>query len=62
MRAKEVFKPYKIYTAKIFIKQPNYVGHVDGMVNAKNQAEARVLMKRLYNVTDNEIGHLKEYK
>ena len=35
MKAKEVYKGFKSYTAKILVKNPHYSVHMDAIVNAK---------------------------
>ncbi len=36
MKAKEVYKGFKTYSAKILVKNPNYSVHMDAIVNAKD--------------------------
>lgn len=62
MKAKEIYKGFKTYTAKILVKQPNYSVHMDAFVNAQNMAQARYLIKMQYKVTDSQIGGIKEWK
>jgi hypothetical protein len=53
---------YKLWTAPIHIKQPNYVGYIDVTVTAPNMQMARQLMKAQYGVQDWHIGSTKEVK
>jgi hypothetical protein len=62
MKAKEVYKGFKSYTAKILVKNPHYSVHMDAIVNAKDVAQARQLIKLQYNVDDGRIGSIKEIK
>ena len=62
MKAKEVYKGFKTYSAKILVKNPQYSVHMDAIVNAKDVAQARHLIKLQYNVDDGRIGTIKEIK
>jgi hypothetical protein len=62
MKAKEVVKGFKTYTAKILVKQPNYSMHMDAVVNAKDVIQARYLIKLQYQVDDSRIGTIREMK
>ena len=62
MKAKEIFKGFKTYTAKILVKNPNYAVHMDAIVSAKDVTQARQLIKLQYSVDDNRIGTIKELK
>ena len=62
MKAKEIFKGFKIYTAKILVKNPTYSVHMDAIVNAKDTIQARQLIKLQYGVDDNRIGAIRELK
>jgi len=69
MRAKEIYAKskkqatqYKLWTAPVSIKQPNYVGRIDVTVTAPNAQQARLLMKSQYGVTDWQIGSVKEVR
>ena len=62
MKAKEIYPKYKLWTAPVKIKQPNYVGYIDVTVTADNQQDARRLMRSQYGVADWEIGGVKEVK
>ena len=62
MKAKEVYKGFKTYSAKILVKNPNYSVHIDAIVNAKDVDQARQLIKLQYNVDDGRIGTIKEIK
>lgn len=53
---------YKLWTAAVRVKQPNYVGYIDVSVTAPNIQLARTLMKSQYGVQDWEIGSIKEVK
>jgi hypothetical protein len=62
MKAKEVYKGFKTYSAKILVKNPNYSVHMDAIVNARDITQARYLIKLQYNVDDSKIGTIKEIK
>lgn len=62
MRAAEITRPYKIYVARVFVKQPGYTGNMDVTVTAQDLFTARQLMKRQYGIKDNVIGYIKEMK
>jgi len=62
MRVQEIVKPYKLYTARVFVKQPGYTGNMDVRVSAQTIFMARQLMKKMYGITDNVIGSIKEVK
>ena len=62
MKAKEIYPKYKLWTAPVTIKQPNYVGRIDVTVTAPNMTLARRLMKAQYGVEDWQIGSTKEVK
>lgn len=62
MKAKEIYKGIKTFTAKILVKQPNYSVHMDAVVNAKDVIQARYLMKLQYGVDDSRIGTIREVK
>jgi len=62
MKVEDVVKPYKVYTARVFVKQPGYTGNMDVTVTAQNLFMARQLMKRQYGITDNVIGSIREIK
>jgi hypothetical protein len=53
---------YKLWTAPVRIKQPNYVGYIDVTVTAANMVQARQLIKSQYGVPDWHIGSTKEVK
>jgi hypothetical protein len=62
MRAREIYPKYKLWTAPVQIKQPNYVGRIDVTVTAPNMQQARALMKAQYGVEDWHIGSTKEVR
>jgi len=62
MRASEVVKPYHLYAATVFVKQPGYTGNMDFTVTAQTHFEARQLMKKMYNIPDYRIGSLRLVK
>jgi hypothetical protein len=62
VRAKEIYPKYKLWTAPVRIRQPNYVGYIDVTVTANNMQDARRLMKAQYGVEDWHIGSTKELK
>ena len=62
MKVQEVVRPYKMWTAKVYVKQPDYVGTMDVTVTAQNQWTARILLKGMYNVPDHRITGVKELR
>jgi len=62
MRAKEIYPKYKLWTAPVKIKQPNYVGYIDVTVTAANMTDARRLMRAQYGVEEWQVGSVKEVK
>jgi hypothetical protein len=62
MRAKEIYPKYKLWSAPVTIRQPNYVGRIEVTVTADNAQDARRLMKAQYGVEDWHIGSIKEVK
>lgn len=62
MKINDITKPYKIFIARVFVKQPGYTGSMDVTVTAQNLFMARQLMKRQYGITDNVIGSIRELK
>lgn len=62
MRAKEFNPTYKLWSAPVTIRQPNYVGRIEVTVTAANAQDARRLMKAQYGVEDWHIGSVKEIK
>lgn len=53
---------YKLWTAPVQIKQPNYVGRIDVTVTAANAQQARQLMKAQYGVPDWQVGSVREVR
>jgi hypothetical protein len=41
MKAKDIYPKYKLWTGKVRIKQPDYVGYIDVTVTAPNMQDAR---------------------
>lgn len=62
MRVSDVVQPHKVYTARVFVRQPGYTGNMDVTVTAQNLFMARQLMKRQYGITDSVIGSIRELK
>lgn len=62
MKVADVVQPYKMYIARVHVKQPGYTGNMDVTVTAQNLFMARQLMKRQYGITDSVIGSIKEMK
>ena len=63
MRSKEfVIESAKLWSAKVRVSQPNYVGYVDAQVWAPNAQIARVILKQQYNIQDHHVGSVKEVK
>jgi hypothetical protein len=62
MKVQEVVRPYKMWIAKVYVKQPDYVGTMDVTVTAQNQWMARTLLKGMYNVPDHRITGIKELR
>jgi hypothetical protein len=63
MRSKEfITESAKLWSAKVRINQPNYVGYVDAQVWAPNAQIARTILKQQYNIQDHHVGSVKEIK
>jgi hypothetical protein len=63
MRLKEfVTESAKLWSAKVRVNQPNYVGYVDAQVWAPNANIARTILKQQYNIQDHHVGSVKEIK
>jgi hypothetical protein len=62
MKVADVVQPYKVYIARVFVKQPGYTGNMDVTVTAQNLFMAKQLMKQQYGITDAVIGTIKELK
>jgi hypothetical protein len=63
MRLKEfVTESAKLWSAKVRINQPNYVGYVDAQVWAPNAQIARTILKQQYQIQDHHVGSVKEIK
>ena len=62
MKAKEIYPKYKLWSAPVRIKQPDYVGSIEVTVTATNQQQARQLMRAQYGVPDWHVGSVKEVK
>jgi hypothetical protein len=63
MRLKEfVTESAKLWSAKVRVNQPNYVGYVDAQVWAANANIARTILKQQYNIQDHHVGSVKEIK
>jgi hypothetical protein len=60
MKVQEVVRPYKMFTARVYVKQPDYVGTMDVTVTAQNQWIARTLLKGMYGVPDHRITNVRE--
>lgn len=63
MRSKEfVTESARLWSAKVRVNQPNYVGYVDAQVWAPNANIARVMFKQQYQIQDHHVGSVKEIK
>jgi hypothetical protein len=63
MRLKEfVTESAKLWSAKVRVNQPNYVGYVDAQVWAPNASIARTILKQQYQIQDHHVGSVKELK
>jgi hypothetical protein len=63
MRSKEfVTESAKLWSAKVRVNQPNYVGYVDAQVWAANAQQARTILKQQFNIEDHHVGSVKEIK
>ena len=62
MRVSEITKKHKMYVARVFVKMPHYTGNMEVTVSAPNLFMARQLMKKQYNITDNVINSIREFK
>jgi len=62
MRAKDIYPKYKLWTAQVQVKQPNYTGWINATVTADSATDARRLMRSQYGVEDWQVGSVKEVK
>ena len=63
MRSKEfITESAKLWSAKVRVNQPNYVGYVDAQVWAPNANIARTILKQQYQIQDHHVGSVKEIK
>jgi hypothetical protein len=63
MRLQEfITESAKLWSAKVRINQPNYVGYVDAQVWAPNAQIARTILKQQYQIQDHHVGSVKELK
>jgi hypothetical protein len=63
MRSKEfVIESAKLWSAKVRVSQPNYVGYVDAQVWAPNAQIARTILKQQYQIQDHHVGSVKEIR
>jgi hypothetical protein len=63
MRSREfITESARLWTAKVRVSQPNYVGYVDVQVWAPNTQIARTILKQQYNIEDHHVGSIKEIK
>ena len=62
MKAREIYPKYKLWTAPVRIKQPDYTGYIEVTVTAANMVDARKLMRAQYGVPDWQVGSVKEVK
>ena len=62
MKAKEIYPKYKLWTAPVRIKQPDYTGYIEVTVTAPNMVDAGKLMRAQYGVPDWHVGSVKEVK
>jgi hypothetical protein len=62
MKAREIYPKYKLWTAPVRIKQPDYTGYIDVTVTAANMTDARKLMRSQYGVPDWHVGSVREVK
>lgn len=69
MRAKEIYAKsnrtatqYKLWSAPVQIRQPNYVGRIEVTVTAPTLRLARELIKSQYGVAEWQVGSVKEVK
>jgi len=62
MKAKDIYPKYKLWSAPVRIRQPNYTGYIEVTVTASTMQEARRLMRAQYGVPDWYVGSVKEVK
>ena len=62
MKAKEIYPKYKLWSAPVRIKQPDYTGYIEVTVTAANMVDARKLMRAQYGVPDWQVGSVREVK
>ena len=52
----------KLWSAKVKVNQPTYVGYVDATCCAPNAQVARQIFNQQYNIQDHHVGSVKEVK
>lgn len=64
MKAHEIVKrgSAKLWTARVRVQQPQYVGYIDAQVWAPNRQIARIMLKQQYRIQDHEVGSVRELK
>ncbi len=62
MKSKEIYPKYRLWSAPIRIKQPNYVGLIRATVTADTMQDARRLISAQYGIPGWRIGAVKEVK
>ena len=63
MRSQEfITESAKLWSAKVRVNQPNYVGYVDAQVWAPNANIARTILKQQYQIQDHHVGSVKEIR
>ena len=63
MRSREfVTESARLWSAKVRVSQPNYVGYVDAQVWAPNANIARTILKQQYQIQDHHVGSVREVK
>lgn len=61
MRAKEITGA-KLWTAKVRVNNPTYVGYIEAQVWAANANMARQLLKQQFHIEDHHVGSVKEVR
>jgi hypothetical protein len=61
MKWLDIVKQWKLFTAKVRIKQPGYNQHIDVTINAKNSIMAKKLIQAQYG-KDSIVTTVREIK
>lgn len=62
MRAKEIVKGPKLWSAKVKVDNPTYKGYIEAQVWAPSAYLARQLFKSQFRIEDHHVGSVKEVR